>query len=88
MTKVVERIFEKQLRKQVKINEMQMRFMPRKGTIYAIFLVREMMEKYMAKGRHFFMVFRDLEKSFDQIFRKVIGWVLQQKDVVERESSP
>ena len=44
--KVVERIFEKRLRKQIKIDEIQMRFIPQKGTIDAIFLVRQIMKKY------------------------------------------
>ena len=55
--KVVERIFEKRLRKQVKIDEIQMRFIPQKGTIDAIFLVRQIMKKYdvqEAKSLYYF----------------------------------
>jgi len=38
--KVIERVFEKHLHLFVKLNEMQMRYMPGKGTVDAIFIVR------------------------------------------------
>ena len=61
--KFLERIFEKWLRKQVEIDEMQMRYMPGKGTIDAIFLVKQMIDQYKVAGGQLFMVFVDLEKS-------------------------
>ena len=51
--KVVERIFEKRLRKQVKIDKIQMGFIPQKGTIDATFLVRQIMDKYDVAGWYF-----------------------------------
>ena len=57
--KVVERNFEKQLRKQVEIDKIQMGFRPRKSTIDAIFSVRHMVEKYKAAERQLHMVFVD-----------------------------
>ena len=60
--KVTERVFEKKLRKVVNIDKTQMRFMPGKGTIDAIFIIRQMMEKYEAAGKNLFMVFVDLKK--------------------------
>jgi len=50
--KVIERVFVKRLRKVVDIDKMQMGFMPGKGTIDAIFIIRQMMEKYEAAGRN------------------------------------
>jgi hypothetical protein len=83
--KVIERIFEKRLRKVVRIDEMQMGFMPGKGTIDAIFSVRQIMEKYEKAGRKLHMIFVDLEKAFDRVPRKVIWWALRRNGVVERE---
>ena len=42
--KVAERIFEKRLRNVVKIDEMQMKFMPRREAIDAIFILQQMLE--------------------------------------------
>ena len=63
---------------------MQMVFMHEaneKGTIDAIFSVSQMMEKYEAAGKQFFIVFVDMEKSFDRVPREVVWLVLWQKVV-------
>ena len=39
-------------------------FIPGKGTVEAIFVIRQMMEKYEEAERKLFMVFVDLEKAF------------------------
>ena len=44
---------------------MQMSFVPGKGTIYTIFLIIQMMEKYEAAGRKLYVILVDLEKAFD-----------------------
>jgi len=62
--KVIERVFENRLRSFVKLDEMQMGFMPGKGTIDAIFIVRQMMGKYEMAGKRLCMVFVDLEIAF------------------------
>ena len=69
----------------MKLDEMQMGFVPGKGTTDAIFLVRQMMEKYDVAGKKLYLVFVDLEKAFDQVPRKVIWWALKRKGVLERE---
>ena len=39
--------------------------MPRKGTIEAIFLIRQIQEKSLAKSKTLYLIFVDLEKAFD-----------------------
>ena len=50
--KVTERIFERRLRKVVELDEMEMGFMPGRGTMDAIFILRQLMEKYEMAGRN------------------------------------
>ncbi|XP_065315529.1 uncharacterized protein LOC135924400 [Gordionus sp. m RMFG-2023] len=49
--KVFERVLEKRIREQIKIDEMQFSFTSGKGTTDAIFVVRQMQEKYLAKQK-------------------------------------
>ena len=83
--KVIEGIFERRLRKVVKLDEMQMGFMPGRGTTDAIFMMRQLLEKYEMAGRDLNMVFVDLEKVFDRVPREVIWWSLRRKGVLLRE---
>ena len=83
--KVIERIFERRLRNVVKLDEMQMGFMPGRGTTDAIFIMRQLLEKYEMAGRDLYMVFVDVEKAFDRVPREVIWWSLRRKGVLERE---
>ena len=82
--KVIERI-KRRLRKVVKLDEMQMGFMPGRGTADAIFIMRQLLEKYEMVGRDLYVVFVDLEKAFDRVPREVIWWSLRRKGVLERE---
>ena len=49
--KVVERVFEKMLRRIVSVDEMQFGFMPERGTIDAVFILRRMLEEFGAKEK-------------------------------------
>ena len=64
-------IFEKQLRNVVKLVEMQGRFMPGCGTVAAIFILWQIVEKYKTTRRKMYVVFVDLEKAFDPVPRKI-----------------
>ena len=48
---------------------MQFGFMPGKGAVDAIFIVRRMQEEYQKK---LYMCFVDMEKAFDRVPRKVM----------------
>ena len=47
--KIVEKVLEKRLRRMVKVDEMQFGFMPGKGTIDAVFILRRLQEEYLDK---------------------------------------
>src|SRR5207244_8884791 len=72
--KVFERVTEARVRDRVKIDNMQFGFSPGKGTPDAIFIVRQLQEKYLAKTKDLWMAFIDLEKAFDRVRREVLWW--------------
>ena len=49
--KIWERIVDKRVRSEVEVAEEQFGFMPGRGTTNAIFILRQMAEKYREKGR-------------------------------------
>ena len=65
--KVLERVLEK--REQVKIDDMQFGFTPGKGTTDAIFIVRQLQEKFRSKRKTLYYAFLDLEKAYDRVRR-------------------
>src|SRR6266446_4178714 len=75
--KVFERVLETRIRRRVKIDDMQFGFSPGKGTTDAIFLIRQIQEKYLAKKRELWIAFIDLEKAFDRVPRDVLWWALR-----------
>lgn len=81
--KLLERILEPIIRSQVKIDSMQFGFMPGKGAIDAIFILRQLQEKYISKKKDMFFIFVDLEKAFDRIPRKIIWWSMRKLGVEE-----
>ena len=65
------------------LDGMQFGFTSEKGTTDAIFIVRQMQEKYLAKKKELWMAFVDLEKAFDRVPREVLWWALRQVGVEE-----
>ena len=77
MLKVIERIIEKIIRENVDIDGMQFGFMPGRGTTDAIFILRQLQEKYLGKNRKLYLAFVDLEKAFDRVPRNVLWWAMR-----------
>ena len=81
--KVLERIVDGLIRQVVSIDDSQFGFVPGRGTTEAIFVVRQLQEKYLAANKRLYMAFIDLEKAFDRVPRKVIWWALRKLGVDE-----
>ena len=70
--KEVERVIEKISRGCIVIYDMQFSFMPGRETTNAIFIVRQLQEKFLDKNKILYCAFTDLEKAFDGVPRKVL----------------
>jgi hypothetical protein len=81
--KILERVVETRVRRIVKIDDLQFGFMAGKGTTDAIFIVRQLQEKFLAKKKDLWMAFVDLEKAFDRVPREVVWWALRNLGVDE-----
>ena len=81
--KILERIVDGLIRQVVSIDDSQFGFVPGRGTTDAIFVVRQLQEKYLAVNKRLYMAFVDLEKAFDLVPQKVICWVLRKLGVEE-----
>jgi len=84
-TKVVERIFEHRIWQQIDIDDMQFGFIKGKGTTHAIFIVRQMQEKFRARGKKLYFGFVELEKVFDRVPSptEVTRWAMRKLEVEE-----
>jgi len=77
--KVIERVFDRRIRKKVKTDAMQFGFMPGKVITDAIFTVWQMQEKYGCKGKKHYFAFVDLEKALHRVTR----WALRKAGLEE-----
>ena len=62
---------------------MQFGFMPERGTIDAMSILRMMQKEYHAKGKKLYMCFMDQEKAVDRVPRKVSEWAMRKKGISE-----
>ena len=81
--KILERIVDGLIRQLVSIDDSHFDFVPGRGTTDAIFVVRQLQEKYLAANKRLYMAFVDLEKAFDWVPWKVIWWTLRKLGVEE-----
>ena len=81
--KILERTVDSLTRQLVSIDNSQFGFIPGRGTTDAIFVVRQLQEKYLAANKRLYMAFVDLEKAFDRVPWKVIWWALRKLGVEE-----
>jgi Reverse transcriptase (RNA-dependent DNA polymerase) len=65
------------VRSKVSINDVQFGFRPGMGTTDAIFIVRQIQERFLKNKRNLWMAFVDLEKAFEGVPREVIWWALR-----------
>jgi len=79
--KLWERVIEQRLRGTTQISTNQFGFMPGRSTTEAIFLIRQVMERFREQKKDLHLVFIDLEKAYDKIPRNVMWWALDKHKV-------
>ena len=63
--KLYEKVLDGRLREVVDIDKVQYGFMPGRGAVDAVFVLRRLSEKVRAKDKKLFFILVDLEKAFD-----------------------
>ena len=75
---IVERVLGSQIRTLVNLNEMQFGFMPGKGTVDAILIVRRMLEEYQKIDKKLYICLLTWKKLLI-VPRKVMEWAMRKK---------
>ena len=81
--KILERILNITIREQVSINNIQFGFMPDRGTIDVIFILRQRQEKNLQKKKNIYFAYFDLEKAFDRVPRRILWWAMRKLRIDE-----
>ena len=80
--KIWEKVLLQRLRAIVNVSEQQFGFQKGRSTTDAIFILRQLQEKYCRKKRPLYHIFVDMEKAFDRVPRPVIEWALRKQSVM------
>ena len=80
--KIVERVLERQIQTLICLNKMQFGFMPGRGTVDAVLIVRRMQEKYQKMDQKLHMCFVDIEKALIE-FQKSDAVAMRKKGLSE-----
>ena len=70
---VSERVIERKIRNLVRLDDMQFGFRPGRGTTDAIFIVRQIQEKFLAQKTNQRIAFVDMEKAFNRVLETCCG---------------
>ena len=81
--KVWERVLIKRLEDYVEVHPQQFGFAQGKSTTDAIYITRQLQEKFLQKKQKLYHIFVDLEKAFDKVPRQSIEWALRRQLVPE-----
>ena len=81
--KIWERVLYERLKNVTKVDENQFYFMAWKSTSGAIFIIRQLLEKYLENKKKLHHIFVDLEKAFDKVPRPTIRWPFRRQVVPE-----
>ena len=81
--KIWERVLMRRLENLVVISPQQFGFAAGKSTTDAIFIARQLQEKYLQNKQKLYHIFVDLEKAFDKVPRPAITWALRKQLVPE-----
>ncbi|XP_076029795.1 uncharacterized protein LOC143018321 [Oratosquilla oratoria] len=82
--KLLERVMDKRLRAETEVCSEQFGFMKGRGTMDAIFALRQVMEKYIGKQRGLYLTFIDLEKAYDRVPRSKVWRSMRSKGEKEK----
>ncbi|EYB90344.1 hypothetical protein Y032_0221g2564 [Ancylostoma ceylanicum] len=81
--KIHERLVDMRLRGVVEIASDQFGFIPERSAIDAIFIARQVMEKYREKNKPCHIAFLDLEKAYDRLPRSILWEVMRERGILE-----
>ena len=58
------------------INNMQLGFIPGRGTADTNFMFKQLQEKYLQRKKNVYLAFVNLEKAFDRVPRIILWWAM------------
>ena len=82
--KVLERILDERFRDIVKTGKQQYGFIRGRGTVDALFIVRQLQEKGLEGNQKLYCAFVDHEKAWERIPREVVFWSLSKSKIPEK----